>query len=169
MNADPCGDWQLISKYLAQEREPVVRHRLSALGAMACGCPVGEVAKWYGVSRQTLYNWMERFGKSRGRPDSLLDAPRPGRPAQWEKKFSHALGRALKDSPEKLGYPNVDWTVELLREHLADRVGRYFSVDTVRRQVHRLGYVWKRPRYTLEADPQGEKKSLFKKTPAIIA
>jgi hypothetical protein len=34
-----------------------------------------------------------------------------------------------------------------------------FCGETIRRVLHRLGYVWKRPRYVLAADAQGEKKA----------
>ena len=33
------------------------------------------------------------------------------------------------------------------------------SAATIRRHLHELGYVWKRPRYVLPPDPQQEKKN----------
>jgi transposase len=169
MRADKCEQWERIAETLESAREPMVRHRLSALGAIACGRSVAEVSRWYGVSRQTLYNWMGRLRQGRGRPESLLDEPKIGRPSLWNKKSGTTLKQALKLSPMDLGYGSQDWTVDLLREYLGRTAGKAFSEQTVRRQLHRLGYIWKRPRYILEPDPEGEKKSLCAKTPAGIA
>src|SRR5207302_4773834 len=42
--------------------------------------------------------------------------------------------------------------------HLAAWDGRWWSDTTVRRQLHELGYVWKRPRYVLQPDPRRARK-----------
>jgi hypothetical protein len=47
----------------------------------------------------------------------------------------------------------------LLQEALQRRTGDYFADSTIRRALRRLDYVWKRPRYRLEPDPQREKKT----------
>jgi transposase len=46
-----------------------------------------------------------------------------------------------------------------LRQQLASWDGSWLAQDTIRRQLHQLGYVWKRTRYVLPADPEGEKKN----------
>ena len=50
-------------------------------------------------------------------------------------------------------------TVPLLQAHLQRCGGRRLSEDTIRRQLDRLGYVWKRFRYVLPPDPEREKKT----------
>lgn len=161
--------WKPISDCLQSTQDPVVRLRLSALGAIACGNPVAVVSDWFNVSRQTLYNWMERFSRSRFSPQSLADAPKPGRPSRWERQFDKLLKSALRHSPRRDGYKSHNWTVGLLQSHVASCVGESFSQDTIRRRLHQLGYVWKRPRYQLEKDPDAEKKSRIAKAPAFIA
>jgi transposase len=161
--------WKLISSCLQRSHDPAVRHRLSALGAIACGNSVAAVSQWFNVSRQTLYNWMERFSRSRLSPQALADSPKSGRPPRWERQFDSLLKSSLRHSPRLEGYKSYNWTVGLLQAHLASRVGQSFSQDTVRRHLHQLGYVWKRPRYVLGKDPAAEKKSRIAKAPTFIA
>jgi transposase len=47
----------------------------------------------------------------------------------------------------------------LLQEELEQGTGIAFSEDAIRDELHRLGYVWKRPRYVLDPDPEVEKKT----------
>jgi hypothetical protein len=56
----------------------------------------------------------------------------------------------MAHSPDALGYTAVNWTIPLLREHIDKRIGAKPSEDTVRRQLARLDYAWKRPRHTLQ-------------------
>jgi hypothetical protein len=58
-----------------------------------------------------------------------------------------------------MGYDAVNWTVPLLQEHLRTCAGRWLSDDTIRRELDRLGYTWKRFRYVLPPDPEREKKT----------
>jgi hypothetical protein len=60
------------------------------------------------------------------------------------------LGR----SPQEVGYFAARWAVPSLREHLTRRTGRPLSDDTLRRELQRLRYTWKRSRYTLDPDPE---------------
>lgn len=168
MRASTVGQSRLISKCLEHTHDPTVRHRLAALSAVACGHSVQEVAQWFDVTRQTLHHWMVRWRRSGFCPQSLADVPRPGRPPQWDARLSASVERLLDHSPRDFGYATGNWTVSLLRQHLASQ-GPCFSEDTVRRILHRVGFVWKRPRYVLEPDPEREKKSLFAKTAAFIA
>jgi transposase len=169
MGALRLNRWKLISDCLQRTHDPLVRNRLSALGAIACGNSVAVVSQWFSVSRQTLYNWMERFSQSRFSPQALADSPKPGRPPQWERQCDRLLKLALRHSPRHHGYKSYNWTVGLLQLHLASSMGQCFSQDTVRRHLHQLGYVWKRPRYVLGKDPEAEKKSPIAKGPAFIA
>jgi transposase len=169
MRASKFGQWQIIFDFFDEARDPTVRYRLCALAAVACGNPVNKVSQWFGVTRQTLHNWMRRWRNSGFCPESLVDEPRPGRPPQWEQKLTKRVEGLLEHSPRHFGYPTSNWTVGLLRDYLASQEGLCFSPDTVRRHLHHLGLVWKRPRYVLESDPEREKKSQFAETAAFTA
>jgi transposase len=60
----------------------------------------------------------------------------------------------LDQPPDRFGYSATGWTVPLLQSHLARWDLDGFCDATVRRQLHALGYVWKRPRYVLDPDPR---------------
>lgn len=169
MRAQLFGQWKIIAQCLEQSRDPVVRYRLSALALIACGYPVGKIAKRLKVTRQTLYNWEERLLHGQFRPESLSDPPRSGRPSQWNSQLTRVLEASLQYRPCHFGYSNVNWTVGLLRDHLAKYGGLWFSDDTVRRQLHHMGYAWKRARYALKPDPDKAKKKRDQETLAIIA
>jgi transposase len=71
----------------------------------------------------------------------------------------HLLEALLALSPQDLGHPRVSWTVPLLQEALEALTDQRVSDDTLRRALRRLDYVWKRPRYDLDPDPEREKKN----------
>jgi transposase len=123
------------------------------------GRSVREIANWLQVSRQIIYRWLDLFERSRDKGLALLDAPRSGRPSQWDLAMEVALMKLLKHLPSELGFFASQWTVPLLQEQLRNDVGVLHSEHTVRRALHRLGYVWKRARYQLIPDPEREKKT----------
>jgi transposase len=139
--------------------------RLLALLELDRGQTPQQVADLLGVTRQTVYNWADRFA-ARLDPDALIDRDRPGRPEVWTDALRSILRASLDRRPDQYGYPNVNWTVGLLREHLDRCGGQRLSDDTIRRELDRLGYVWKRCRYVLPPDPAREKKT---RHPAAIA
>jgi transposase len=68
-----------------------------------------------------------------------------------------------------MGYLGMNWTVPLLQEYLYDQAGCWLSEDSIRRQLQRLGYVWKRYRYVLPPDPEREKKTRHPPPPGAVA
>jgi transposase len=117
-----------------------------------------EIAEMLRVSRQSVYNWIENFRQTRD-VQELIDAPRPGRPCCWKEQAEARLQVLLEDTPQHLGYFATQWTVPLLQEQLWHDIGEHYCARTVRRGLHRLGYVWKRARYVLAPDPEREKKT----------
>jgi transposase len=132
--------------------------RALALLALDEGRSVIEVADLLGVSRQSVHNWVAAFRRS-PHLGSLDDHYGGGRPMRWGSDLAALLRQALPKPPHHFGYPAANWTVPLLREHLDRATGLRLSDDTLRRQLHRLGYVWKRYRYVLPPDPEREKKT----------
>jgi transposase len=132
------------------------------------GQSVAAVAELLGVSRQSVYNWSRAFAQS-PRPETLADDFGGGRPTLWTDQARTVLCECFRHRPQELGYTGMNWTVALLRSYLLDRTGLCLSDDTIRRQLQRLGYVWKRFRYVLPADPQQEKKKPHPPTFAGLA
>jgi transposase len=146
-----------LQQQLKHARDASLYRRLLAVLQIGQGKPVAEVAQALGVTRQSIYNWVAAYAAT-GDPLALVDAARSGRPSSWTPDLQDHLRTLLRASPTRWGFPAVNWTVPLLRQQLASRDGRWLSPDTIRRQLHELGYVWKRTRYVLPTDPDGEKK-----------
>lgn len=142
--------------------------RCLALLEVDSGRPAAEVARALGVTRQSVHNWIARFAEA-GRADALADRYGGGRPAALDDEQVEALAALLGHSPQHLGSPAANWTVPLLREHLRAATGAEVSEPTVRRQLRRMGYVWKRPRYVLDPDPEREKKTPDRAQAAVLA
>jgi transposase len=159
---------QQMHTKLRQTHDVRLYRRMLAMLECDRGAPISAVAEVLGVSRQSVYNWIARFGE-RGDVAELSDAPRSGRPARAGKVFDVLLQALLVLSPERFGYHATHWTVRLLQDQLRLNTGEKYSDDTIRRGLHRLGYVWKRPRYVLALDPEREKKTPNSSRPAWFA
>jgi transposase len=147
-----------LRQQLKHTHDASLYRRTLALLQLDEGKPVTQVARALGVTRQTIYNWIDAYTQAFD-PLALVDAQRSGRPATWTPELQELLRTLLHDSPTAWGYPAVNWTVPLLRQQLATWDGRWLSQDTIRRRLHALGYVWKRTRYVLPPDPEKEKKT----------
>jgi transposase len=118
-----------------------------------------DIARLLRVSRQSVYNWLGAYTPTR-RPSALADAMRSGRPALLQ-EHEDLLQGLLRLSPQELGLPHACWSAPLLCETLEAAIAQRERVScrTVRRALQRLDFVWKRPRYALEPDPEAEKKT----------
>jgi transposase len=132
--------------------------RLLAVLELDRGRSVAEVADLLRVTRQSVYNWASAFAAYPD-PTTLQDHYGPGRPSAWTEELRALLLASLGQRPDEWGYAGVNWTVPLLQEQLYRHGGRWLSDDTIRRELDRLGYVWKRFRYVLPPDPEREKKT----------
>lgn len=133
--------------------------RLLAILELDRGKSVAEVADLLQVARQSVYNWAGAFAADWD-PAALQDRYGTGRPSVWTEQLRARLLAGLQQRPDQLGYPGLNWTVPLLQEYLHQSAGQWLSDDTIRRELDRLGYVWKRYRYVLPPDPEREKKTL---------
>jgi transposase len=133
------------------------RRTLAVLEA-ASGRPIAVIARMLRTSRVSIYHWIECYDQGR-EPASLADQRGGNHPGPWTEELQAALADTLRRRPDHFGYPAVEWTVPLLREHLGRWRGACLSATSVRRQLHDLDYVWKRPRYVLDPDPEREKKN----------
>jgi transposase len=143
--------------------------RILAILEVDAGKSISSVAELLGVSRQSIYNWMESYA-ARHDPLDLADRERSGRPPRWTAEVECVLVECLKWPPDCWNYQAVSWTVPLLQNWLIEQTGLSFSESAIRQHLHRMGYTWKRPRYVLEPDPEREKKKANSpQNPAIWA
>ena len=153
-----------LSDDLRGELEDLVLHtpwakercRAQAVLWLAEGLSADQIAETFQVSRQTVYNWVDRFLQRQGLDlrARLLDAPRPGRPPSISGIIDPLIEAAFADDPRELGFHATVWTAELLQQHLERAHGLKASRKSVSLAIARLDLRWKRPRHVLAARPE---------------
>lgn len=147
-----------LERQLRQVRDQHEYRRLLAVLEVGRGTPIAEVSRRLGIARQSVYNWIELYTTGGG-PEELRTSLQVGRPSIWTETLEAVLRKTLDRSPGRWGYQAGQWTVGLLQHHLEIHTRRKPSESSLRRQLHEMGYVWKRSRYVLEPDPEREKKT----------
>ena len=165
--------WQRrrLQRQLRAAHDARLYRRTLAILEVCRGEPVAEVARRLGVTPRVIYYWIAVYTRDHD-PQALRDRDRPGRPALLTERDRDLLRQLLLgQSPQELGYFATEWTVPLLQEHLARCTGQRPSDDTVRRELERQGFVWKRCRYVLDPDPElrGKKAADPLGDPALAA
>jgi transposase len=159
----------ILSDRLRGELEDLVTHtplakersRAQALLWLADGESVEQVAELLQVSRQTVYNWTDRFPQREGldlRP-RLLDAPRSGRPPTALGIIDPLIEAVIDQDPRKSGYHSTVWTAALLIHHLKRVHGIEVSRKSISSAMDRLRIRWKRPRHQLALRPETWRQS----------
>ena len=147
-----------LEQQLRAARDAGLYRRTLAILEAAGGRPIAEIARLLRTSRRSVHYWVASYEHARD-PTCLADHRGGNNPSLWTEELRAALLASLGRRPEQLGYQAVEWTVPLLREHLASCAGRRPSETAIRRQLHDSGYAWKRPRYVLDPDPERDKKT----------
>ncbi len=152
--------WQRrrLRRQLQETRDSRLYRRTLAVLEFDHGRSAADIAGMLGVTRQSVYNWIEAYTQDHD-PASLEDEGGQGRHRLLDEEQEQLLEAVLAVPPRQFGYPNGSWTVPLLQEVLESTTGLRTSEDTLRRALHRLDFVCKRPRYDLIPDPEREKKT----------
>jgi transposase len=147
-----------LEHQLRTTRDAGLYRRTLAVLEAAGGRAISEVARLLRTSRRSVHHWIGAYERAR-EPACLADHRGGNHPSLWTEDLRAALHASLERRPDHLGYQAVEWTVPLLREHLARSTGRRPSETSIRRELHASGHVWKRPRYVLDPDPERDKKT----------
>jgi transposase len=135
------------------------RRTLAVLEA-AAGRSIADIAQLLRTSRVSVYHWIDCFEREHD-PADLADRRGGNRPTLWTEELQATLAATLQRRPTHFGYQALEWTVPLLQEHLENWQGDRVSPTSIRRQLHEMKYVWKRPRYQLGPDPESDKKTAY--------
>ena len=163
------GRWQLsghdrrkLAAALGRAADARHERRLQAVLLVAQGQPVQQVSRMTHLTRQSIYNALNRY-RQRRRPQDLADQPRSGRPTVATAIDSQQIRHALQQDPLEAGYQATTWTTGLLARHLQKRSGQSISPRTLRRRMQQARLRWKRPRYVYkDPDPhKPQKKGAF--------
>ena len=129
------------------------------LAVLECGRgkSTSAVAQSLNVTRQSVHNWVSRYRRST-QPTALCDAPKSGRPRKADEAVEALVQRLMVMSPDRCGYQATHWTLQLLCDQVRQNLDRQCCERTIQRCLHRLGYVWKRPRYVRAPELQSKIK-----------
>lgn len=142
----------------AQRQSRNVRHwkRYQAVLLRAEGTPVAVVARTLGCSRVSVSHWTTAWQEAG--VAGVREGVHPGAVRRLDTAGEQRLAELVPSDPQAVGYAATGWTVALLQTELAKR-GWHASQKTLRRTLHRLGWVWKRPRFVLgRPDPDYQAK-----------
>ena len=157
--------WQKrrLQQQLSRTQDARLFRRTLTLLEFDRGRSAAELARMLRVSRQSVYNWVVAYLQTHD-PAALEEDEGRGRPRLLDEDGEHLLAALLTGSPQDFGFAHTSWTIPLLRQALEICTDQRVSADTLRRALHRLDYVWKRPRYDLLPDPEAEKKKAHPQT-----
>jgi len=133
------------------------------------GATQSELANWYGVSRTTIHNWLNRLERLESEPlvEVISDEHRSGRPSKLADSERTKLFSVLQDSPEELGIDAPAWSPPLVRAYINEEFDVEYTLRHIRDLMNDAGIVWKtaRPDY-YQGDERARKafKEGFKKT-----
>lgn len=74
----------------------------------------------------------------------------PGRAVQVTENWLTELERVIDLDPHEVGVASAVWTTRLLSGYLEQTTGHHAAIETVRMYLHHLGYVCKRPTWSLK-------------------
>ena len=144
-----------LEQLVSQTQEARLLQRASAWLWLADDEPVPQIATQRGVTRQTVYNWVDRFGDRQGLALELrlADGERSGRPPTAHGISDPLIERVIETEPRTFGFNSTVWTAPwrvcyLERDHQID-----VSCQSVRLAIARFRLRWKRPRHQLALRP----------------
>lgn len=145
--------------------------RRKAVQAVRDGMTRVEAARLYGVTRQAVGAWVQRYEAGGA---AALKAARRGRPRgtgrllPWQ---AAQTARTVVDRcPNQRKFPFWLWTREAVGELIARRYGVTLSVWTVGRMLRRWGFTPQKPvRRALEQNPEEVRRWLQETSPRIRA
>lgn len=118
--------------------------RLLAAIAYKNGVSQTELAEWHGVSRRTIYNWLDRVDAD-AIERAVTDERRPGRPGKLGPDERERLDETLREPPRDVGYDEAAWTPELVRQWVRSEFGASYSLPSCRRLLAEAGLEYSGP------------------------
>ena len=125
----------------ARRTRPQIAERCHYVLLNAEGWSVPHIAQRLDRNEHTIRTWLKAYQTSG--LQRLHNTPQPGRPATKGQLVTAHLESLLAQSPSHFGYIEDGWTVDLLRDYLAQHEAPA-SDATVRRQLKAGDWVYKR-------------------------
>ena len=101
-----------LQQQLKHAQDASLYRRTLAILELDQGKPVAEVANALGVTRQTIYNWVESYAAAYD-PLALVDAARSGRPSSWTPPSSSASSSMPGANITACGSASCGWPLKM--------------------------------------------------------
>jgi len=142
---------------------------MKAVQAIRRGMSQAEAARVFGVSRQAIRNWLDRFEQGGVR---ALKARKRGRPPEGKQLRPWQAATVVRligeRPPEQLRLPFYLWTRQAVADLIERRFGVRLSRWTVGRYLNSWGFTPQKPaRRAFEQDPKAVRQWLHEEYPAI--
>jgi transposase len=119
---------------------------MQAIKAVRGGRTVADVAGTFGVNERTLYRWLAKF--SNGGQQALIGKTKPGRPPKVTPEEMRWIAQTVREeTPQQLKFPYALWTLSLIQELIARRLGKSLALASVSRIMKLLGFTAQKPLY----------------------
>lgn len=160
---------QQDARLLSPDAQEALRRRVIAAIEQDKLTPT-EAAGRFGVSRQSIYNWLQKV-RSAGKRGLRASKRGPRHVSRLAPHEAATTVRAITDRcPDQLKLPYALWTREAVQQYLRRRFGIGVSVWTVGRYLKRWGLTPQKPvRRAFERDPVAVRRWLEEEYPAIAA
>ena len=131
---------------VARDAETRTRYQMVLLAAD--GKPAPQIGWMTRRSEDTVRRVLARFLQQG--VDAVPRRRPPGRAVEVTPEWLAELDRVIDLDPRSVGVPSAVWTTRLLSSYLEQVSGHCTGIETVRIYLHRLGYVCKRPTWSLK-------------------
>ncbi|MFH5800527.1 helix-turn-helix domain-containing protein [Haladaptatus sp. CMAA 1911] len=115
-----------LQKALEDVDDVYATKRLMVAIAYKQGVSQTDLAEWYGLSRKTIYNWLQRFEEEPAR-EAARNKARPGRPPKLDREEQRELSQLLCESPANAGYDAAEWNIPLVQRLLNEEFDVTYS------------------------------------------
>jgi len=135
----------------------VACNRCRAILSIGDGHQISVVAAVLGVSVGSAGKWIKdfmSFGSS-----AIFSKKSPGRPSKLSKTQRKELAVAIKEGPEKSGFPGACWRSPMIQDLIQKRFGKFYSVNYISQLLKNLGFSYQKARFTAaHRDPETRKE-----------
>lgn len=145
-----------IKTAIKKDPDRNLRSRAQVIHMLHLGKSPQEVAELLSLTSTTVYNWHARWRKNG--LVGLANQSRSGRPKVGGQEYFEKLEEIVATDPREFGYGFTVWTINRLIKHMEKETGVGMSDRTMGKRLQELGYVYRRPKHTLENLPDKSAK-----------
>jgi transposase len=150
---------QAVLHKMNKEKNLKMFLRYQAIYLRLKGRKLQEIADIIRASRKTVINYIAAYRKDG--LDGLIPVKQTGQPKFLTDEQENKLIKVIIDMvPAEVGFAaTYNWTAKIIKEYIQKTFNVEYSISGVTALLHRLGFSYTRPNYTLKkADPKKQEQ-----------